>query len=108
MKYAIYDVLTTTTPVRIWDDKSEQYISAIYDTEAEANKAAEKLNAYLIESVYVVKPYAEEITLVLAKKEVELLIGICKTVIDFFEKSKKIEKMQLVQGISDKLTHYLK
>lgn len=103
MLYAIYDVLDSTTPIRIWDDTNSKYITAIYDTEAEAITKSKELNQNIIEDAYFVKPYTVQIDVTLAREEVETLISLCTIAMEQLHKNQKIERMQFLQNISEKL-----
>ena len=103
MKYAIYDVLTTATPVRLWQEKTDTYVPAIYDNEAEANEKVRELNAHLLEDVYVVKPYTEEINLTLSREEAKAIVGLCSVAIPYLEKNGETEKSEVIISIQNKL-----
>ena len=91
MKYAVYDVITPTEPI------------AIYDTEAEANKKAEIYNSYLLEKVYTVKPYTEGITVMLTQEEVKAIMGLCRVAITHLEKFGETEQASVISSIQNKI-----
>lgn len=89
MKYAVHDPITPE-PI------------AVYDTEEEATKRAEELNAYLIGKPYFVKPY-EGINITLSREEANAIAGLCSAVIPHLQKTNESEKLAVILSIQNKI-----
>lgn len=91
MRYAVYDVITPTEPI------------TIYNTKAEALEKVKELNAYLLENVYVVKPYTEEITVTFSPEETKAITELCTMIVPQLTKNGKTKQASIIASIQNKI-----
>ena len=90
MKYAVHDPITPE-PI------------STYDTEEEAIKRAEELNACLIGKPYFVKLHNGGINITLSKEEANAIAGLCSAVIPHLQKTNESEKLAVIMSIQNKI-----